>query len=138
MPLLPPKAVLAIAAVIDIAVNARAAPIPGKVLAMRHGLSGRYLEHVLQALARHDIVESTRGPHGGYQLARHARRITADDIVRAVGTAAEIDSTPDALLTNVVLPVLAQAEEAFSAELAPINVEDLAQSAAELGSWAAE
>ena len=97
MPLLPPKAVLAIAAVVDIAVNARGAPIRGKVLAMRLGLPQRYLEQVLQALARLDILESTRGPYGGYQLARQARRITADDIVHAVGTAAEIDSPPDAL-----------------------------------------
>jgi hypothetical protein len=37
----------------------------------------------------------------------------------------------------VVLPEVRQAEEAFSAELARINVEDLAQSAAELGSAAA-
>jgi hypothetical protein len=36
-----------------------------------------------------------------------------------------------------VLPVLRQAEEAFSAELARISVEDLAQSAAELGSSSA-
>jgi hypothetical protein len=51
-----------------------------------------------------------------------------------------MDCTPvgSALLRRVVLPVLRQAEEAFSAELARINVEDLAQSAAELDSSAAE
>jgi hypothetical protein len=37
----------------------------------------------------------------------------------------------------VVLPLVRQAEEAFSAELARLNVEDLAQSAVELGSAAA-
>src|SRR5262245_53090091 len=58
------------------------------------GLSERYLEPVLQALARHDIVKGTRGPRGGYQLAREERRITADDIFRAAGTAAEMDCTP--------------------------------------------
>jgi uncharacterized protein YjbJ (UPF0337 family) len=90
---------------------------------------------VLQALVRHDIVKGTRGPHGGYQLAREERRITADDILRAAGTAAEMDCTPVAhspLLKSVVLPVLREAEDAFSAELARIDVEDLARSAAAL------
>jgi Rrf2 family transcriptional regulator, iron-sulfur cluster assembly transcription factor len=107
---------------------------------MRLGLSERHLEPLLQALARHDILKSTRGPRGGYELAREERRITADDILRAVGTTAEMDCTliaDSALLKDAVLPVLGQAEEAFSAELVRINVEDLVQSAAELGSLAA-
>jgi hypothetical protein len=52
-----------------------------------------------------------------------------------------MDCTPvanSALLKSVVLPVLREAEDAFSAELARITVEDLAQSAAELGSLAAD
>jgi len=52
-----------------------------------------------------------------------------------------LDCTPagdTALLRSVVLPVLGQAEEGFSAELARISVEDLANSAADLGSTAAE
>jgi len=35
---------------------------------------------VLQALVRHGILKGTRGPRGGYELAREQRRITADDI----------------------------------------------------------
>jgi Rrf2 family protein len=141
MPLLPPKALLAIAAVTDIALNARERPVAAKALATRHGLSPRHLDSVLQALARHGILKGTRGPGGGYELAREKRCITADDILRAAGTAVELDCTPvgdTALLRSVVLPVLGQAEEAFSAELARINVEDLAKSAAELGTVAAE
>ena len=135
MPILPPKAVLAIAAVTDIALNGRITPIRSKALARRFGLQERYLEPVLQALARHDIVKSTRGPRGGYQLAREEGRITANDILRIAGTAAEMDCSPvanSALLKSVVLPLLREAEDAFSAELARINVEDLARSAATL------
>jgi len=77
---------------------------------------------------------------GGYELAREARRITANDILRAAGTAVELDCTPldTALFKRVVLPVVRQAEEAFSAELARIKVEDLAHSASESGRSAAE
>src|SRR5215470_2450817 len=140
MPLLPRKGILAIAAVLDIALNSRGRPVAAKALATRHRLPPRHLEPVLQALVRHGILKGTRGPRGGYELAREARRITADDILRAASTAVELDCTPvgTAVLKSVVLPVVRQAEEAFSAELARINVEDLAHSAGELGRLAAE
>ena len=78
MPLLPRKGALAIAAVIDIAMNARGRPVAAKALASRHRLPPRHLEPVLQALVRHGILKGTRGPRGGYELAREQRRITAD------------------------------------------------------------
>jgi Rrf2 family iron-sulfur cluster assembly transcriptional regulator len=135
MPLLPRKSALAIAAVIDIALNARGRPVAAKALATRHRLPPRHLEPVLQALVRHGILKGTRGPRGGYELAREQRRITADDILRASGAAEEINGAPlanSALLSKVVMPALGEAEHAFSAALARINVEDLAHSAAAL------
>jgi len=141
MPLLPRKGALAIAAVIDIAMNARGRPVAAKSLASRHRLPPRHLEPVLQALVRHGILKGTRGPRGGYELAREQRRITADDIVRAAGTAEEINGPPhasSALLNRVVMPALGQAEHAFSTALARISVEVLAHSAAELRKSAGE
>lgn len=135
MPLLPRKGVLAITAVIDIALNGRGRPVAAKALASRHSLPPRHLEPVLQALVRHGILRGIRGPRGGYELAREQRRITAEDILRAAGTDDEIDgaSLAESLLLNkVVMPALGEAEHAFSAALARINVEDLAQSAEDL------
>jgi len=132
MPLLPRKGVLAIAAVIDIALNARGRPVAAKALAIRHSLPPRHLEPVLQALVRHGILKGIRGPRGGYELAREQRRITADDILRAAGTADDLEGVSfigSVLLNKVVMPALEQAEHAFSATLARINVEDLARSA---------
>jgi len=132
MPLLPRKGILAIAAVIDIALNARGRPVAAKALAIRHSLPPRHLEPVLQALVRHGILKGIRGPRGGYELARERRRITADDILRAAGTADELNEMSlieSALLSKVVIPALAQAENAFSTALSRINVEDLAHSA---------
>src|ERR1700752_2190353 len=91
MPLLPRKGVLAIAAVIDIALNARGRPVAAKALANRHRLPPRHLEPVLQALVRQGVLKGIRGPRGGYELARDARQITADDILRAVGTVEEAE-----------------------------------------------
>ena len=132
MPLLPRKGILAIAAVIDIALNARGRPVAAKALASRHHLPPRHLEPVLQALVRHGILRGIRGPRGGYELARDQRRITADDILRAAGTVDEHgDARPvdSALLSKVVIPALAQAEQAFSSALSRINIEELAHSA---------
>src|SRR5712672_2606574 len=114
MPLLPRKGILAIAAVIDIALNARGRPVAAKALAIRHSLPPRHLEPVLQALVRHGILKGIRGPRGGYELARERRRITADDILRAAGTIEEAGDPPatagSALLNDVVIPAVGQAE----------------------------
>jgi Rrf2 family protein len=128
MPLLPHKGILAIAAVIDIAMNARGRPVAAKALAARHRLPPRHLEPVLQALVRDGILRGIRGPRGGYEIAREHRRITADDILRAADTADEEDDPPvggSPLLAHVVVPALAEAERSFSAALRQISVEDL-------------
>jgi Rrf2 family protein len=131
MPLLPRKGILAIAAVIDIALHARGRPVAAKALAGRHRLPPRHLEPVLQALVRHGILKGVRGPRGGYELAREQRRISADDILRAAGTVEDAGEGPivgSALLSQVVVPALAQAEQSFAAALARISVEDLVRS----------
>src|SRR5882757_3933799 len=107
MPLLPRKGILAIAAVIDIALNASGRPVAAKALAIRQRLPPRHLEPVLQALVRHGILKGIRGPRGGYELARERRRITADDILRAAGTADELNEMSIAdsnLVSKIVLP----------------------------------
>jgi Rrf2 family protein len=132
MPLLPRKGILAIAAVIDIALHARGRPVSAKALADRHHLPPRHLEPVLQALVRHGILKGIRGPRGGYEIAREQHRISVDDILRAAGTVEEASDMPladSALLDKVVLPALAQAEQAFSTALADISVEQLARKA---------
>ena len=132
MPLLSRKGILAIAAVIDVAINARGRPVSAKALATRHKLPPRHLEPVLQALVRDGILKGIRGPHGGYELAREHKRITAEDILRAASRAEEADDSPmpaSALVSDVVRPALAEAERSFSAALARINVEDMAKRA---------
>jgi Rrf2 family protein len=131
MPLLPRKGVLAIAAVIDVAMQAQGQPVSAKTLAARHGLPPRHLEPVLQALVRCGILKGIRGPRGGYELARDRRRVTANDILRAAGTVDEADESQAGsdLLTKIVLPAMAHAEEQFGIALSRISLEDLARDA---------
>src|SRR5271169_4148187 len=89
MPLVSRKGILAIAAVIDVAIHACNRPVSARALAARHKLPPRHLEPVLQALVRDGILKGIRGPHGGYELARERRRVSANDILRAAGTVEE-------------------------------------------------
>ena len=132
MLLLPRKGVLAIAAVLDIAMNSRGKPVAAKSLANRHRLPPRHLEPVLQALVREGILRGVRGPRGGYELARSEGDIGADEILRAAGTVEDSDDSSHAnssLLSDIVVPALSRAEEKFSEALARITVADLAKSA---------
>jgi Rrf2 family transcriptional regulator, iron-sulfur cluster assembly transcription factor len=129
MSLLPRKGLLAIAAVVDVALNARDRPVSAKALAARHGLPPRHLEPVLQALVHDGILRGVRGPHGGYALARERDHIGIDEIVRAAATVRDEDDEVVAspLIADVVSPAVAEAERAFSRALSRINVEDLAR-----------
>jgi Rrf2 family transcriptional regulator, iron-sulfur cluster assembly transcription factor len=131
MPLLPRKGVLAIAAVVDVALQMPGHPISAKTLAARHGLPPRHLEPVLQALVRDGILKGIRGPRGGYELTREQRRVTATDILRAAGTTEDINgqSTNSEFLNKIVLPALASAEAEFAVALGRINIEDMVQNA---------
>jgi len=135
MPLVSRKGILAIAAVIDVAVNAGSRPVSAKALATRHKLPPRHLEPVLQALVRDGILRGVRGPHGGYELARAHRSVSVEDILRSVNAAEESKhpSLPQSVLASaVVRPALVEAERSFSSALGRISVEDMAVRAAAL------
>jgi Rrf2 family transcriptional regulator, cysteine metabolism repressor len=59
-------------------------PIPLASIADAEGLPLAYLEHLVQRLRKAGLVESRRGAHGGYSLARPATSITMAEVVRAL------------------------------------------------------
>jgi Rrf2 family protein len=130
MPLVSRKGLLAIAAVVDIAINARNRPVSAKALAQRHKLPPRHLEPVLQALVREGILRGIRGPHGGYELAGERWNINAEGILRSASDSIEGTGLLEPVLVDkVVRPALAEAERLFSAALSRINIDDLARQA---------
>ena len=133
MSLLPRKGLLAIAAVIDVALQSRGRPISAKTLAARHGLPPRHLESVLQSLVRDGILRGIRGPRGGYELARKRDGVTANDILRAAGSVDGLEEQATSeLIAKVVIPALSIAETEFGEALARINVDDMARHAEKL------
>jgi Rrf2 family cysteine metabolism transcriptional repressor len=75
------------------------APISLATVAEAEGLPLAYLEHLVQRLRRAELVDSRRGAHGGYSLARPAEAITMADVVEALeGVIAPIEcitASPD-------------------------------------------
>ena len=80
---------------------------------------------------RDGILKGTRGPHGGYKLARECRGVTLNDILRAAGTVHEARKEPTSeLVAQVVLPVLSVVEQEFGQALSRISLDDLVHRAA--------
>ena len=59
-------------------------PVPLGTIADAEALPLAYLEHLVQRLRRAELVESRRGAHGGYSLARPAAEITMAEVVAAL------------------------------------------------------
>ena len=74
----------AITAMIDLALREKGYPVPLSDLALRHGISLSYLEQVFAKLRQHSLVESTRGPGGGYALGFRGDGVTVADIIGAI------------------------------------------------------
>lgn len=81
------KGRLAVTAMVDLALTDDSAPVSLSTLCIRHGISLSYLEQLFSGLRRHQLVRSTRGPGGGYRLARDGADISVADIIVAVDEA---------------------------------------------------
>jgi len=60
------------------------AALPAARLAEYHGVPSAYMAKHLQALARAGVLETVKGPRGGYRLARPPAEITVLDVVEAI------------------------------------------------------
>jgi Rrf2 family protein len=59
-------------------------PVSLKAIAEAEGLPLAYLERIVALLKKAGIVESTRGAHGGYRLARDPGTLTMDEVIVAL------------------------------------------------------
>ena len=80
------KSRFAVTAMIDIALRDNAGPVSLADIGARHQISLSYLEQLFSKLRQCGLVESTRGPGGGYCLGRAGEAISVADIVGAVET----------------------------------------------------
>ncbi|MGQ9723767.1 MAG: Fe-S cluster assembly transcriptional regulator IscR [Tepidimonas sp.] len=78
------KGRFAVTAMIDLALHQASGPVTLAAISQRQHISLSYLEQLFGKLRRNRLVESTRGPGGGYTLGRRASEITVADIILSV------------------------------------------------------
>jgi Rrf2 family iron-sulfur cluster assembly transcriptional regulator len=78
------KGRFAVTAMLDLALNGTKGPVTLAGIAQRQKISLSYLEQLFGKLRRRSLVESVRGPGGGYHLARDASQVSVADIICAV------------------------------------------------------
>jgi Rrf2 family transcriptional regulator, cysteine metabolism repressor len=78
------KAEYGVRVMVHLARHSDGAAIPLGAIADAERLPLAYLEHLVQRLRRAELVESRRGAHGGYTLARTPEDITMAEVVAAL------------------------------------------------------
>lgn len=132
------RALTAVAIVLDVAFHAgRSGEVTGAAdIAERLGAARRGIEPVLQALSRAGLLDSVRGPRGGYRLARAARNLPLLEVISAVldddGATAE-PGLGGRLHDAVVAPLWREMEASLRARFAELTVDDLLRRAADAG-----
>lgn len=74
----------AVTAMLDLAINANEGPVTLADISQRQGISLSYLEQLFSRLRKRDLVNSVRGPGGGYLLSRESALINIAQIIDAV------------------------------------------------------
>jgi Rrf2 family iron-sulfur cluster assembly transcriptional regulator len=78
------KGRFAVTAMLDLALHAQDGPVTLANISARQKISLSYLEQLFGKLRRNALVESVRGPGGGYNLGRPLDELTVADIIQAV------------------------------------------------------
>ncbi len=74
----------AVTAMLDLALHACEGPVSLADISKRQGISLSYLEQLFSKLRKGGLVNSVRGPGGGYKLSRSQTKICIADVVDAV------------------------------------------------------
>jgi len=96
------KGRFAVTAMIDVAMHGQGGPVTLSAVSERQKISLSYLEQLFGKLRRHGLVDSVRGPGGGYNLARPADAVSVADVILAVDE--PIDATQCAGRENCSAP----------------------------------
>ena len=78
------KGRFAVTAMIDVALHGSDGPVTLAAVSARQHISLSYLEQLFGKLRRSGLVESVRGPGGGYNLAKPQDQVSVADIILAV------------------------------------------------------
>ena len=125
------KGEYAVRAMLALSLHSGKNPLQVKSIAQKKSIPLRFLEQVMSALKKKGLVESIRGPHGGYKLTRSPDQIFFGEVLQAVegslvsdDLGAKRDGT-EKFETIVLKEVWAEINGALMAHLNSISFEDL-------------
>jgi len=81
----------AVTAMLDLAIHAKEGPVPLADISQRQGISLSYLEQLFAKLRKQGLVDSARGPGGGYRLSRVSSDISVAEVISAIDE--KVDAT---------------------------------------------
>jgi len=81
----------AVTAMLDLALHAQSNPISLAEISNRQEISLSYLEQLFSRLRKQGLVSSTRGPGGGYRVAKPLEDVAVSEIIKAVNES--VDAT---------------------------------------------
>jgi Rrf2 family protein len=122
---------------LDLACRYGDGPVYLKDIAVREGISEKYMSQIIIPLRSRGFVRSTRGAHGGYSLASPPARITLRDIMEPLeGGSALVDCVNQASVchrspTCATRDIWTMLGEKISETLASVTLEDLVRMSTE-------
>ncbi|MCF2949671.1 Fe-S cluster assembly transcriptional regulator IscR [Paraglaciecola aquimarina] len=81
----------AVTAMLDVSLHSQRGPVSLADISERQEISLSYLEQLFSRLRKESLVDSVRGPGGGYKLGRNAGEISIGEVIRAVNES--VDAT---------------------------------------------
>src|SRR5271168_1070240 len=130
------RSMLAVLIMLDVAFHAgRTSAVSAADIADRAGLARRGIEPLLQTLSRSGLLESIRGPRGGYRLGRPRRDIHLDEIFRiatADDTGSE-DGPSGKMQASVIEPLWHELDDVVGTLLEKLTLEDMIRRAETAG-----
>jgi len=78
------KGRFAVTAMVDLALQQGSGPVTLAGISERQNISLSYLEQLFAKLRRHELVDSVRGPGGGYQINKSLDQVSVADVILAV------------------------------------------------------
>lgn len=94
----------AVMAMVELATFDQSRPVTLAMIAERQDIPLAYLEQIFAKLKKASLVESMRGPGGGYRLAREADKICVADIVLAADESIEMTRCGGAQKNGCIAP----------------------------------
>jgi Rrf2 family transcriptional regulator, iron-sulfur cluster assembly transcription factor len=130
------RGMVALAIVLDVAFHSGGDTVVSAAeLAERTGMARRTLEPLLQALSREHVLDSTRGPNGGYRLGRPARLVKVAEVI-SVGLNSLEETVSDLngrLQRAVIDPLWDEFDASLLSQADTLTIEDLLRRAAKAG-----